>query len=296
MAETFTDAIDLSEYLEDKPDGESIRPAAHWREQVVQLVHGGGLSDGAWLPWTKTHDHIRLRSGEVSLWHGENFSGKSTLTSQVAVDLCAQGYRTCVASFEMQPAKTLFKMNRQAMNTNQPSIDEIGRFHNWTDEKLWLFDKRGNLQWERMVAVVKYARDKFDISHFFIDSLMKCVRGEDDFNGQKDFVSALCAVAIEYDMHIHLVHHTRKPGAHDTGKIPSRYDAKGSGSITDQVDNVFGIWRRRDDKADADQPDCFVNCDKQRNGEWDGKIALWFDPRSMQYKGDRMAMLREYVK
>lgn len=294
MAELIEAGIDLSEYLEEKPDGENIRPAKHWRDQVIELVHGGGLSSGAWLPWTKTHDNIRLRSGEVSLWHGENFSGKSTLTSHVAVDLCSQGHKVCIASFEMQPAKTLFKMNRQALCLNQPSIDEIGQFHDWTDGKLWLFDKRGSLQWERMVAVVKYARDKFGISHFVIDSLMKCVRGEDDYNGQKDFVAALCATAIEYDMHIHLVHHTKKPGV--VSGVPSRYDAKGSGSITDQVDNVFGVWRHRGDKKDADAPDAFLNCDKQRNGEWDGKVALWFDARSMQFRGDCMSMDRVYVK
>ena len=27
-------------------------------------------------------------------------------------------------------------------------------------------------------------------------------------------------------------------------------------------------------------------CDKQRNGEWEGKIKLWFDRRSGQYMED----------
>ena len=31
------------------------------------------------------------------------------------------------------------------------------------------------------------------------------------------------------------------------------------------------------------QIDCLWVCDKQRNGGWEGKIGLWFDPKSLQY-------------
>ena len=122
---------------------------------------------------------------------------------------------------------------------------------------------------------------------------MKCVRGEDDYNGQKEFVNALCAVAQDTGIHIHLVHHTAKPKMGDS--IPGRYDAKGSGSISDQVDNVCGIWRNREEKKQADAPDCVLNFDKQRNGEWDGKIALWFDPTSFQYRGLQHGFSRQYI-
>lgn len=292
MAEIISDTLDLSAYMEEKHEGENIRPAAFFQSQVEHIFHGGGATEGALLPWTKTHDIIRLRPGEVSLWHGENYSGKSTLTAHVATDLCWQGYRTCIASMEMLPGKTLAKMNRQAFGAHQPSMAQISAFHEWTDERLWVYDRRGTVQWEKMLAVVRYASDKFDIKHFFIDSLMKCVRGEDDYNGQKDFINGLCNVAQDCGIHVHLVHHTKKP-SHD--EVPSRYQAKGSGSISDQVDNVFGVWRNRE-KAENGKPDCIVNCDKQRNGEWDGHIALWFDPASLQFHGDAMSPQRTYIK
>jgi hypothetical protein len=41
---------------------------------------------------------------------------------------------------------------------------------------------------------------------------MKCVAGEDDYNGQKTFVDELTAIARDYGMHIHLVHHIKQAG------------------------------------------------------------------------------------
>ena len=71
-------------------------------------------------------------------------------------------------------------------------------------------------------------------------------------------------------------------------------DVKGSGSLTDLADNVFTVWRnkKKEDEAAAaegedvsDKPDAILFCNKQRNHPegWEGKIALWFNPESLQY-------------
>ena len=300
MAELISDTFNLEDYFEESHDGENVRPASHWRDGVKDIFHGNGKMAGAKLPWHKTHDDIRFRDGEVSLWHGANGMGKSMITSHVALDLCAQGERVCIASMEMQPAKTMARMCRQASGANQPSLESIDNFHHWTDSKLWLYDRRGSVKWTNMVPLIRCANDKFQIKHFFIDSLMKCVMGEADYDGQKDFVNALCTVSMDLNMHIHLLHHTKKPS--DVHAVPGKYDAKGSGSISDQVDNVFGVWRnkqkeedRRYSKADESHPDAVVNCDKQRNGEWEGRVGLWYDPASFQYRGEQEYRPRSYL-
>jgi twinkle protein len=71
--------------------------------------------------------------------------------------------------------------------------------------------------------------------------------------------------------------------------MPDKHDTKGSGSITDQVDNLFMVWRNKP-KEDAwkaqgthsnkqTEPDCYLLCRKQRNyeGNSDGEptIGLW---------------------
>jgi twinkle protein len=84
---------------------------------------------------------------------------------------------------------------------------------------------------------------------------------------------------------------------------PGKMDVKGTGSITDQVDNVMTVWRNKKKEADIAEristslqdPDALILCDKQRNGEWEGRIKLWFAPESMQFVEDgvthRMNML-----
>lgn len=87
------------------------------------------------------------------------------------------------------------------------------------------------------MAVMRYAEQHFDITQFVVDSLMKCVKGDDDCNTQKDFVNELCAFAQARQAHVHLVHHVRKSESED--KAPNKFDIKGADTITNQMNNVF---------------------------------------------------------
>ncbi len=127
---------------------------------------------------------------------------------------------------------------------------------------------------------------------------MKCVKAEDDYNGQKDFIDQLCAMAKDCDIHVHLVHHLKKPSKESD--MPDKHDTKGSGSITDQIDNLFMVWRNKP-KEDAfksmgntsnkrDEPDSYLLCRKQRNyeGSADGEpmISLWRHREAGQFVGE----------
>ena len=58
------------------------------------------------------------------------------------------------------------------------------------------------------------------------------------------------------------------------------------------ADNVFIIWKNKKKEAalnagDIDpetekKPDAMLICDKQRNGEWEGKVSLWYHRPSLQ--------------
>jgi hypothetical protein len=110
-------------------------------------------------------------------------------------------------------------------------MEQAETFHAWTDGRLWMYDHNGAIKWEKVIAVMRYASEKFGITQFVVDSLMKCVRGETDYDTQKDFVNELCAFAQSRKVHIHLVHHVRKGENED--QIPGKFDAKGAGAITD---------------------------------------------------------------
>lgn len=284
--------INLDDYLEAPSEAEHVRSAAAFRERVKERLLSPDPVAGASMGWSKCDDKLRFREGEVTLWAGINGHGKSLVTSQVALNLVADSLqRIGIASFELHPEATLGRMARQAAGSSSIDADFLDRFHAWLDEWLWLYDVQGTVKWQRVIACGRYMAT-LGIRHFFVDSLMKCVRGEDDYNGQKDFVDALCALAKETRMHIHLVHHIRK--GEDEHRRPGKFDAKGSGSITDQVDNVVIVWRnKRKERAkergemtedQRKEPDTVLIVDKQREWPgWEGSLGFWFHQGALQY-------------
>lgn len=287
----FTRPIDWSVF--EKDDAQARRSLLHAKlltEAVLAELAGDVKHSGACLPWSKTWDLVRFRPGEVTLWAGYNGHRKSMLLGQCAVSLSAQLHRVVIASFEMAPHRTLARMVRQGLKgiQNPALVREICDLL-----RVWFYDQQGDATASQVYALIRYAAT-LGIDHVVIDPMLKVVRGTDDYNAQKDFVAQLCALAREYEMHIHLVHHARK-GA-DENDPPRKLDVRGAGEITDQVDNVLICWwnKRKADKReigatiDPDESDALLICDKQRNGAWEGRIRLWFDPGSLQFCQDSL--------
>ena len=300
----FADEIDFAAYEQETDAQQKVKPAGLWIQELMERIKSPVKAVQAVMPWRKTHGMVQFRPGEVTVWGGANGNGKSLVTGQIALSLCTQGEKVCIASFEMKPGKTLERMGRQfsGFNPNDPAfagseaamaelLTLYEDFKGWTDGRLWLYDQQGTVNAKQVAAVVRYCAKEKGITHFFVDSLMKCVASEDDYNGQKMFVDELTAIARDNGIHIHLVHHIRKPA--DESHKPSKYDYKGTGAITDQVDNVISVWRNKAKEKKRDEgklveekePDALLICDKQRNGEWEGCIGLWFDRASLQYVG-----------
>jgi len=307
MAEFLTDEIDFSLYMRETDAQARVKPARAWIGDLKERLRGKKAERQTFLPWPKVADNFAFRDGEVSLWSGQNGHGKSLMTSQVALSLIGQGERVCVASFEMKPVTTLQRMGRMFSGFN-PFLPEFQGedgikameqlyedFDGFTDGRMWLYDQVGTADADKVIGMVRYCSKELGIKHVFVDNLAKCVKGEDDFNGQKSFVDELCAIAKDYAVHIHLVHHLRKPA--NENAVPDKHDNKGSGSITDQVDNVFMVWRNKAKEDDmktngpmakkASEPDHYLLCSKQRNyegsGEGEPSIRLWFNRDAQQY-------------
>jgi twinkle protein len=154
-----------------------------------------------------------------------------------------------------------------------------------------------------MLSIMRYAAKKLGIQHFVVDSLMKVVKGEDDYNGQKAFVDSVCAFAQDFNVHVHLIHHSRKLG--DEMQIPGKMDAKGSGAIVDQVDQCFTVWRNKRKEqtkqsgkdVDEEMPDAIMVCDKNRHGDWEGKVGLFYLSGACSYsERPHQPMIYNYSK
>lgn len=305
MSQIFTaDDIDFDLYMQDTEPQQKVRSAGCFTEDVVHYFHGE-KTPGASLPWRKTKEKIRFRPAEVTLWSGMNGHGKSLVLGQMSLGFVTQRQKVCILSFEMRPVVTLARICRQAMGCSVPGEQDIRDFTEITDPWIYLYDQQGAVRADQVLAVLRYAASKLDVGHVIIDSFMKCGIPEDGpnaFNAQKEFLDKLTSIARDTGMHIHLVAHSRKQK--DELAPPGKMDVKGSGSITDQVDNVITVWRNKAKERElqekgvcqASDPDAMLIVDKQRNGEWEGRIGLWFVPEALQYvesqHGMPMDMLR----
>lgn len=304
------DEIDFSFYLRETNHQTKVRPASEWVQDLKDRLRAKTGAKKISLPWIKVIDSFEFRPGEVSIWSGQNGHGKSLITSQVALSLMGQGQKLCIANFESKPVTTMQRMGRMFAGTNPFSPEYQGDagiaaldalyddFGAWTDGKLWLYDQMGTADGDTVLGMVRYCAKELGINHVIVDNLAKCVRGEDDYNGQKAFVDELCAIAKDYAAHIHLVHHLKKPA--NENALPDKHDNKGSGSITDQPDNIFLVWRNKAKEEDSrqngfhakkrEEPDQVLLCRKQRNydGSGDGEptIKLWFDKDAGQFVGN----------
>lgn len=208
-------------------------------------------------------------------------------------------------SFEMKPKRTLMRMTRQfsGQDLDNLFIKDRGalinsyydRLNKFTNEKLWLYDQQGTTNSKQVISVARYCAVELNITHIFIDSLMKCVSGEDDYNAQKSFVDELTALARDHNVHIHLIHHIRKLSSEEVK--PNKNDIKGTGAIADQVDNVLLMFRNkakerkiRNNETVENLPDAVLMCEKQRNGEVEDWYNLYYHKDSQQFVEDEEAV------
>ncbi len=279
-------------------DPEELYSAREFYQDTINAFYGREQSLFQ-SPWEALNHNFQFREAELTLVNGVNGHGKTEVVGHIVVEALRQGVKACVASLELKPGILLKRLTRQATCCKMPPLLEIEAAFNFYDDRLWLFGLTGTAKADRLLEIFHYARRRYGIQLFVIDSLMKCGIGDDDYNGQKAFVDALCDFKNKTNSHVLLVTHSRKGDSEDkpTGKM----DVKGTGAITDLTDNLFIIWRNKareralqriqagEPPGDKDQqllsgPASVLMLEKQRNGEgWEGGVPLFLDEQSHQF-------------
>ena len=300
MFNTLPDSIDFEAYLKStETKNHRMRRPQDFIDETIERMFGDNAGNHARLPFGFAD--IQFRPGEVTVWAGANGHGKSMVISQVMFGFIQQGFSCGVASFELLPEALNKRLIMQAAG-GIPNAQYVRDFLTWTGNRLWYADVRGSASNKDMLGIVRYAAREHKVQHFFIDNLMCCVSGEDDYNSQKDFVFELCGMARELGIHIHLVHHVRK--LIDEKTIPGKFDIKGSGSITDRVDNAIIVFRNKRKEAELQKSDKEITLEKrnewrqaydasliivkQRDGGEESTIKLWFHKDSNSYHDRRI--------
>lgn len=302
------DDIDFREYLKTFKHMDDVGYADEFTDDLKAYFRKGAEVSGAKLPWAATHNDVRCRPKEVTLWLGINGHGKSELLGQACLGFLEQGEPVLIMSFEMSPVATLARMCRQAaMNSDVPD-QFVDQFLQWCDGKLTLFKHTGRTSHDTLLGVIHYAAKELKVKHVVIDSLMMVTHGaagDRAMNEQKDLVHDLCNTARNLNIHIHLVHHSRK--LENEFAIPGKFDAVGTGGISDQVDQVMIVWRRKikekkldalaanseEYKAiDASMSDALLICAKNRHGSGEREYPLWRHHASRRFVGNSARKIR----
>lgn len=301
--QTIPDTLDFSTYMRQTDPQVKVRKASTFVDDLLAQFDRSREVRYPTMISTKLRHFIEFRPAEVTVWAGYNGHRKSMLTGQVAVDIAAQRQRVLLASFEMQPARTLGRMVRQTCATDTPSAAQVERFSRWSDGRMWVFDHMGRIAPPECMAVMRYFADELKGQHVFIDSMMMVCASEESLDEQKQFTTDLVRLAQETGLHVHLIAHCRKPQSGDE-KPPGKYDLRGSAAISDQAHNVITVWANKakrqkleenpHDPATLDQPDALVSVEKQRNGAFEGRVKLYFDERSLRFCDDRVSAVEPY--
>jgi twinkle protein len=159
---------------------------------------------------------------------------------------------------------------------------------------LLLYERVGKAGVPALLEVFDYARAKYGCDQFIIDSLMRLGIAQDDYNGQEKAVFQIVDWTIQNNVHLHLVAHSRK-GERGQG-APETEDIKGAMEIGANAFNILTVWRNRRheeelgaaktevERHELDQkPGVLLNVAKQRNGDFEGKVGLWFDQSTYRY-------------
>jgi hypothetical protein len=251
MAET----VHQAEFI--KPD--RLKNIYEFEAEIWNKFHPSGTDQlGLTLPWGNHFGSslpFRFRYGEVTVWTGYNKHGKSEVLNFCMVDLCWQGDKALICSLEVQAPETYRKLIRMTQARRDVARPEeraqfVAKCLKPLADKIWVYDQVGNADIEEVMGVMLYAYQRFGVRQFVLDSLMRFSgldgEGQEIWNAQRGFMDRLCNFAKLYNVHVHLVAHSKKPNDRKgEAVIPRRYDVMGSSYISNLAFNVIVVWRNR---------------------------------------------------
>jgi twinkle protein len=301
-------AIDSAEWLEVT----GLKLPSDFTDRVTRLFWPKEDEHvGYHTPYGKLGNRLLFRPGEVTIWTGDSGAGKTQILNDCVVDWTKQGGRTCLSSLEMHPAFTLKRMCKQIVGTDRPTEAAIKAALSWVSDGLLIYELTGKQKLDEMLKIFDYGRSRYGCDLFVIDSLMRLGVAGDDYNTQESVIFRIVDWAMSSNVHVHLVAHAKK-GERDRG-APGIEDIKGAMEIGANAFNIISVWRDRKheeaiallansdpqaaDKLRAEKPGVILNVAKQRNGDFEGKVGLWFDQRTYRYRsgGDEASWKRDYL-
>ena len=248
---------------------------------------------------------VGFNCGEVTLWSGNNASGKSTVLGQLALDSVQAGFPAAIYSGELKANRVKLWIQQQAAGRQYVAKSVFGDSYyvpkqyiewidNWLYDRLWVYNNDYGNKALTLLEDMKEIVDK-GAKTIILDNLMAldivALEG-DKYSKQSGLILKITDFAKKHDVHIHLVAHPRK-----SSTFLRKSDISGTADLTNAVDNVLIIHRVNNDfrshsseffgHAVAGELFKFDNvlevCKNRDLGLVDFLLGVYFEPESRRF-------------
>jgi twinkle protein len=152
-----------------------ILPFRKLREDVLsELANVDQVAGVKWRRFPLLSSIVKgHRPGELTIFTGPTGSGKTTLMSELSLDLCSQGVPTLWGSFEIKNVRLAKIMLRQLSNMNLEQ--NLNQFNYWADKMellpMYFMGFYGSVDVKSVIDAMAHAAYVYDIRHVVIDNL-----------------------------------------------------------------------------------------------------------------------------
>ena len=149
-----TDEIDLSEYREAIHKHDIVNPLAY-REELVDHFTGDPHTKGEKLPW-ESMDGFRVREGEVTIFAGQSFAGKSAILTQCMTHWVRGKEKVLLISPEFSPSLNLSRVVQQIIGKVPAQINEadVTAVLAFLEGRMLIYDAVGQVDIDDLMSVI----------------------------------------------------------------------------------------------------------------------------------------------
>lgn len=216
----------------------------------VDEIFGGTQDDGIGdLTQFPTINRVMrgFRKHEMTLWPGDDKTGKSTFLANLEVYWATRGLPVCVGSFELSPVRR-GRWIKDILKNYAPDDSSAAALAKKLP--IWVIDHVGSINPDELLDMYVYAAKRYGVKHFVTDSLTMIGIDEDDYPAQAKFVKAIKErLVMPFPIHHHLVNHTRKGKTDKDNR--SKSDSRGNAIVKAIHDNMIMIYRENNEESGA---------------------------------------------
>lgn len=190
-----------------------------------------------------------FRPGEMTVYHGEAKTGKSTVLTQLSLNLAKAGHPVGWIQLEMSPSTEMLpNMINQLFGINSRKFDDEQLENLLKDRKNQLqvlnnvlcLDGYGQTDVEILTSWIRYNHRQFGIRHFFFDHVGYSMKDPASVSEASLLARAMKALTREMPIHLHLIVQPRKVGF---GEELGQNTLFGSIAWAQALDNLITLTR-----------------------------------------------------